>query len=353
MIKHVLVTGGAGYIGGATVRLLLQNSYEVTVLDNLSRGHRNSVHPDVHLVVGNIGDTVLLTKLFSENSFDAVMHFAAFAEVGESMLHPTLYFRNNTSATLTLLEACLRHRVGGFVFSSSTAVFGNPQAVPITESAPRHPVNPYGLSKLQTELMLEWFRQIHGLRYAVLRYFNAAGAWDGHGERHEPESHLIPNVLRAALGSAPVSIFGTNYPTREGTCVRDYIHIYDLAVAHLLVLRALLDLGSRAAAVPSSGPLIYNLGNGLGFSIREVISTASRVTGRNIPAIEAPRRPGDPPTLIASSEKIRHELGWSARYPGLEEILASAWDWHSTQPAAHTAGSRMARGFSGSKPLDK
>jgi len=339
MIQHVLVTGGAGYVGGATVRLLLQNSYMVTVLDDLSRGHHNSVHRDSHLVVGNTGDAVLLTKLFSENSFDAVMHFAAFAEVGESMLHPELYFRNNTSATLTLLEACLRHRVGRFVFSSSTAVFGIPQTVPIAECAPRHPVNPYGLSKLQTELMLEWFRRIHGLRYAVLRYFNAAGAWDGHGERHEPESHLIPNVLRAALRAAPVPIFGTDYPTPDGTCVRDYIHIYDLAVAHLLVLRELLESGSQAAALPSSDPLIYNLGNGLGFSIREVISTASRVTGRNILAIESPRRPGDPPALIASSEKIRHELGWSPRYPHLEDILASAWAWHSAQPVAHPDGS--------------
>jgi UDP-glucose 4-epimerase len=335
MIQHVLVTGGAGYVGGATVRLLLQNSYEVTVLDDLSRGHRNSVHADSHLVAGNVSDTVLLNRLFSENSFDAVMHFAAFAEVGESMRHPALYFRNNTSATLALLEACLHHHVCRFVFSSSTAVFGIPQTVPIAESAPRNPVNPYGLSKLQTELMLEWFRQIHGLRYAVLRYFNAAGAWDGHGERHDPESHLIPNVLRAAFGSAPVPIFGTDYPTPDGTCVRDYIHIYDLAVAHLLVLQALLESGSQAVALPCSGPLIYNLGNGLGFSIREVISTASRVTGRNIPAIESPRRPGDPPTLIASSEKIRQELGWSPRYPHLEDILDSAWRWHSTQSTAH------------------
>jgi UDP-glucose 4-epimerase len=353
MIQHVLVTGGAGYIGGATVRLLLQNSYKVTVLDDLSRGHRNTVHRDSRLVVGNTGDTVLLTELFSENSFDAVMHFAAFAEVGESMLRPELYFRNNTSATLTLLEACLRHRVDRFVFSSSTAVFGVPQTVPIAESAPRDPVNPYGLSKLQTEVMLEWFRQTHGLRYAVLRYFNAAGAWDGHGECHEPESHLIPNVLRAALGSRPVPIFGTDYPTRDGTCVRDYIHIYDLSVAHLLVLRELLDGGSQGAASPSSGPLIYNLGNGLGFSIREVISTASRVTGRNILAIESPRRPGDPPTLIANAEKIRRELGWSPRYPHLEDILASAWAWHSDRSAACPDGSRTDCGFSRTSALDK
>jgi UDP-glucose 4-epimerase len=322
----ILVTGGAGYIGAAAVRLLLQNSHSVTVLDDLSRGHRDSIPPAARLVVGNIADSALLDRLFSETAhtapFGAVMHFAAFAEVGESMLHPALYFRNNTAATLTLLEACLRHRIHRFVFSSSAAVFGVPQSVPIPESAPKHPVNPYGESKLQTEIMLDWFHRIHGLRYAALRYFNAAGAWDGHGERHQPESHLLPNVLRAALGSVPpVRIFGADYPTPDGTCVRDFVHIYDLAVAHLLVLRALSD---------SASPLIYNLGNGHGFSIREVISAAARVTGRHIPSIESPRRPGDPPALVASSEKIRRELGWSPEFSSLDSILSSAWAWHNS-----------------------
>ncbi|HEU0367941.1 MAG TPA: UDP-glucose 4-epimerase GalE, partial [Candidatus Acidoferrum sp.] len=226
------------------------------------------------------------------------------------------YFRNNTAATLTLLEACLRHKITRFVFSSSCSVFGFPQTVPISEDAPKLPVNPYGQSKLQTEIMLEWFRQIHGLRYAVLRYFNAAGAWDGHAERHDPESHLIPNLLRSALGSSgPVRIFGTDYPTPDGTCVRDYIHIYDLAQAHLLVLRALEDSGQR----------IYNLGNGTGFSIREVLAAARRVTGREVLFIESPRRPGDPPALVASSEKIRRELHWVPEYPHLDDILSSAW----------------------------
>jgi UDP-glucose 4-epimerase len=244
------------------------------------------------------------------------MHFAAFAEVAESMQNPVLYFRNNTAATLTLLEACLRHRVLRFVFSSSCSVFGFPQTLPITEDAPKLPVNPYGQSKLQTEIMLEWFRRIHGLRYAVLRYFNAAGAWDGHAENHQPESHLIPNVLRAAFGNAgPVSIFGTDYSTPDGTCVRDYIHVYDLAQAHLLVLRALEDSDQR----------IYNLGNGTGFSIREVIAAARRVTGRDVPFLESPRRSGDPPTLVASSEKIRRELNWTPNYPHLDDILSSAW----------------------------
>lgn len=316
MPQHILVTGGAGYIGGATVRLLLQHDFQVTVLDDLSRGHRSSVPPAARLVVGKIGDARLLHQLFAESPIHAVMHFAAFAEVGESMQNPALYFRNNTAATLTLLEACLRHNVTRFVFSSSCSVFGFPQAVPISEDAPKLPVNPYGLSKLQTEIMLEWFRRIHGLRYAVLRYFNAAGAWEGHCERHDPESHLIPNVLRAALGaSGPVSIFGTDYPTPDGTCVRDYIHIYDLAQAHLLVLGAL----------EHSDQCIYNLGTGTGFSIREVIAAARRVTGREVPFVESLRRPGDPPTLVASSEKIRRELNWTPEWPHLDQILSSAW----------------------------
>ena len=316
MPQHILVTGGAGYIGGATVRLLLQSKFQVTVLDDLSRGHRSSVPPAARLVVGNIADGALLNQLFAESAVHALMHFAAFAEVAESMQNPALYFRNNTAATLTLLEACLRHKITRFVFSSSCSVFGFPQTLPISEDAPKLPVNPYGQSKLQTEIMLEWFRQIHGLRYAVLRYFNAAGAWDGHAERHDPESHLIPNLLRSALGSSgPVRIFGTDYPTPDGTCVRDYIHIYDLAQAHMLVLRALEDSGQR----------IYNLGNGTGFSIREVIAAARRVTGREVPFVESPRRPGDPPTLVASSEKIRRELHWVPEYPHLDDILSSAW----------------------------
>ena len=315
MAQHILVTGGAGYIGGATVRLLLQNNFQVTVLDDLSRGHRDSVPAAARLVIGNIADASLLNELVSTSPMHAVMHFAAFAEVAESMQNPALYFRNNTAATLTLLEACLRHQVTRFVFSSSCSVFGVPQSLPITEDSSKLPVNPYGQSKLQTEIMLEWFRQIHGLRYAVLRYFNAAGAWDGCSERHDPESHLIPNVLRAALGSSgPVRIFGTDYPTPDGTCVRDYIHIYDIAHAHLLLLRALDDFGDCT----------YNVGNGTGFSIREVIAAARRVTGKDVPFIECPRRPGDPPSLVASSEKIRRELNWCARYPTLDEILASA-----------------------------
>jgi UDP-glucose 4-epimerase len=315
MPQHILVTGGAGYIGGATVRLLLQHDFHVTVLDDLSRGHRDTVPSAARLVVGNIADAPLLNELFSASPIHAVMHFAAFAEVAESMQNPALYFRNNTAATLAFLEGCLRHKITRFVFSSSCSVFGVPQYLPIREDAPKLPVNPYGQSKLQTEIMLEWFRQVHGLRYAVLRYFNAAGTWHGHFERHEPESHLIPNVLRAALGvSGPVAIFGTDYPTPDGTCVRDYVHIYDIAQAHLLVLRSL----------EASDHCIYNVGNGTGFSIREVIAATRRVTGREVPFLDSPRRAGDPPTLVASSEKIRRELNWCPRYPTLDEILSSA-----------------------------
>ena len=323
MNEHVLVTGGAGYIGGAAVRLLLQHNYQVTVLDNLSRGHRSSLAEGVPLIVGDAGDRDCLSGIFSTNRFDAVMHFAAFAEVGESMLQPAKYFQNNTCSALTLLEACLTHNVSKFVFSSTCAVFGFPHSIPIPETAAKLPVNPYGQSKLQTEIMLEWFHRVHGLRYAVLRYFNAAGAWDGHGEHHEPESHLIPNVLRAALGTTgPVPIFGSDYPTPDGTCVRDFIHIYDLATAHLAVLQSL----------NTSHRQIYNLGNGTGFSVREVIAAAARVTGGKIDFMESPRRPGDPPVLIASSEKIRRELGWTPKYTSLEEIVQTAWSWHVANP---------------------
>jgi UDP-glucose 4-epimerase len=323
MTEHILVTGGAGYIGGAAVRLLLQHNYQVTVLDNLSRGHRRSLADGVALIVGDAGDRDCLSGIFSANRFDAVMHFAAFAEVGESMLQPAKYFQNNTCSTLTLLEACLAHNVSKFVFSSTCSVFGFPDSLPIVETAVKQPVNPYGQSKLQTEIMLDWFHRVHGLRYAVLRYFNAAGAWDGHGEHHEPESHLIPNVLRAALGTAgPVPIFGSDYPTPDGTCVRDFIHIYDLATAHLAVLQSL----------NTSHRQIYNLGNGTGFSVREVIAAASRVTGRKVAFTESPRRPGDPPVLIAGSEKIRRELGWTPKYTSLEEIVQTAWNWHVANP---------------------
>jgi UDP-glucose 4-epimerase len=323
---RILVTGGAGYIGAATGRVLLDEGHEVVALDSLSNGHRAAVPEGVRLVVGDVGDPVLLDRLFAEHKFDAVMHFAALAEVGESMKAPARYFRNNTVGTLTLLEACATHNVLRFVFSSTCAIFGEPESSPIVETLPKHPVNPYGESKLQTERMLEWFQRIHGLRYAALRYFNACGAWKEQGEHHDPESHLIPNILQVALGKRDaISIFGTDYPTPDGTCVRDYVHVYDLATAHVLSLRAL-------DAQPA---LHYNLGIGRGFSVREVIEAARRVTGRPIPAKAAPRRPGDPPFLVANSERVQRELGWKPRFATLDSIMQSAWDWHVAHPEGY------------------
>jgi UDP-glucose 4-epimerase len=326
MEMKVLVTGGAGYIGSVTARLLLEQGHAVTILDNLSRGHRGSIPSAARFIEGDLADIELLRRAFREGGFDAVLHFAAFAEVGESMHHPQLYFRNNTLNTCNLLEVCLAHKVLRFVFSSTCAVFGDPQTPEISESSATNPLNPYGESKLQTERILAWYHKIHRLRYAVLRYFNAAGAWSYHGEHHDPESHLIPLVLRVASGQRPaIHIFGADYPTPDGTCIRDYIHIYDLATAHLLVLNAL----------HSHGQLIFNLGNDKGFSVREVIAAARRVTGHAIPETESPRRPGDPPILVASSKKIRDELHWQPEFPGIDGIVRSAWEWHRAHPQGY------------------
>lgn len=323
----VLVTGGAGYIGATAVRLLLKHGHEVTALDNLSQGHREAVPEKARLVIADLADRETLSDLFRESKFDAVMHFAALALVGDSMKYPERYFRNNVTNSLNLLECCAANHVSRFVFSSTAAVFGDPQTRLIVESTPKAPLNPYGESKLQVEAMLRWFQQIHGVRYAVLRYFNVAGAWDGHGEHHDPESHLIPNVLQVAMGKrASVSVFGTDYPTPDGSCVRDYVHTYDLAMAHFLVMDALKD---REA-------LAYNLGNGNGFSVREVISTARKITGHPIPVVESPRRPGDPPVLVASSEKIGKELGWKPKYATLESIIQTAWEWHQAHPNGYS-----------------
>ena len=319
----VLITGGAGYIGATAVRLLLKHGHEVTALDNLSQGHREAVPEKARLVIADLSDRETLTDLFRESKFDAVMHFAAVALVGDSMKYPERYFRNNVTNSLNLLECCAANHVSRFVFSSTAAVFGDPQTPLIVESSPKAPLNPYGESKLQVEAMLRWFQQIHGVRYAVLRYFNVAGAWDDHGEHHDPESHLIPIVLQVAMGKrASVSVFGKDYPTPDGTCVRDYVHIYDLAMAHSLVMDALKD---REA-------LAYNLGNGNGFSVRQVIEAARKITGHAIPVVESPRRPGDPPVLVASSEKIGKELGWKAKYATLESIIETAWEWHRAHP---------------------
>lgn len=323
MTETILVAGGAGYIGSVVVAQLLERGYKPVVFDDLSHGHRAALRPGTTLVVGNIGDRSALEKVFAEFKPAAVLHFAAFIEAGESMVHPEKFFRNNTANALTLLETMLARNVKRFVFSSTAALYGTPEKTPIEEDAPLHPTNAYGESKLLVEQMLDWLQRIHGLRYACLRYFNAAGAAGAQGEDHHPESHLIPLALQVALGARKeLAIFGTDYPTPDGTCVRDYVHVSDLASAHLLVLEALKE----------KEKLIYNLGNGRGFSVREVIETVRKVTGHAIPAKQSPRRPGDPAVLVASSERIKKDLGWRPEYADLESIVRSAWEWRLAHP---------------------
>jgi len=325
----ILVTGGAGYIGGTVAGLLIQKEHQAVVFDNLSHGRRDLLPTGVTFVEGELADRAAIENLFIEakeqgQPFDGVLHFAALIEAGESMVKPEIFFRNNTASTLTLLEAILAHGPRKLVFSSTAAVYGEPEVVPIQENARLLPTNAYGESKLLVEHMLGWFNRIHGLRSASLRYFNVAGAPEGpdgitRGEAHEPESHLIPLVLDVALGRRQsIRIYGEDYHTPDGTCIRDYIHVSDLADAHLLALGA-LDTQER---------LIYNLGNGKGFSVREVIESARRVTGHAIPAEVHPRRAGDPAVLVASSEKAIRELGWKPKYTQLDEILRTAWIWH-------------------------
>jgi len=325
----ILLTGGAGYIGSAVASLLAEQGHRVVVFDNLSHGRRELLPAGVEFVEGELADRPALEDLFISAKlqgppFDAVLHFAALIEAGESMARPEIYFRDNTASTLSLLEAMLAHGPRRLVFSSTAAVYGEPESLPIQEDARLLPTNAYGDSKLLVEHMLDWFNRIHGLRYASLRYFNVAGAAEGpggvaRGEAHEPESHLIPLVLDVALGRRPsIRIYGADYPTPDGTCIRDYIHVSDLADAHLLALDA-LETRDR---------VILNLGNGQGFSVREVIESARRVTGHPIPAEIHPRRPGDAAVLVASSEKAIRELGWKPRYTQLDEIIRTAWIWH-------------------------
>ena len=316
----ILITGGAGYIGGTLTRLLLSQGHAVTVYDNLCHSKRLAVAANASFIDGDIADRTLLEKTLSQGRFDGVMHFAALIEAGESMKVPEIYFRNNTSATLTLLETMLATGHDRLVFSSTAAVYGEPESTPILEDAKLQPTNPYGESKLLVEQMLRWMNLSHGLKYASLRYFNVAGAIEGYGEAHEPESHLIPLILDVALGRrANIKIFGRDYPTKDGTCVRDYIHVRDLAEAHGLALGALSEAKSR---------LIYNIGNGQGFTVLEVLDSVRRVTGRPVAVEEHERRPGDPAVLVASSEKIKSELGWKPQFAELDQIIASAWEWH-------------------------
>ncbi len=323
---NIFVAGGAGYIGSAAAEALLSAGHSVTVYDSLVTGHREAVPTGARFIHANLEDSHALAEALTSNRYDAVMHFAAFIEAGESMKDPGKFFRNNFVNSLRLMETCIQAGVQKFVFSSTAAVYQSSDE-PLTEESPLGPNNVYGQTKLMTEQALDWYRQIYGLRYAALRYFNACGALPGRGEAHQPESHLIPRVLQIALGQAErASIYGTDYPTPDGTCIRDYIHIADLVSAHLLALEAL----------DSREKMIYNLGSGNGFSVREVIETAREVTGRPIPVVEAPRRPGDPARLIASSQKIKAELGWAPKYDDLREILASAWEWHRTHPNGYS-----------------
>jgi len=315
----VLITGGAGYIGGTVTRLLLADGNAVTVYDNLCHSKRTAVPESAELVQGDVADRELLQKVLKGGQFDAIMHFAALIEAGESMQRPEVYFRNNTASTLTLLEAMIATGHDRLVFSSTAACYGEPERTPILEDARLAPTNPYGESKLLVEKVLRWMNEAHHLRYAILRYFNVAGAIAGYGEAHEPESHLIPLILDVALGRrASIKIFGRDYPTKDGTCVRDYIHVRDLADAHVLALKALQD----------KSQMIYNIGNGEGFTVLEVIESARRVTGKRIPVEECERRPGDPAVLVASSEKITRELGWKPKFAELDAIVESAWEWH-------------------------
>lgn len=322
---RVLVTGGAGYIGSATAQALIQAGNSVTVIDSLIKGHRAAVPDQAQFVHADIGDQDALKSILTGQPFDAIMHFAAFIEAGESMQDPGKFFENNLFNSLCLIENAVAAGIRKFLLSSTAGVYASSDE-PLKEDHPLGPTSVYGQTKLMVEQGLEWYRQIFGLHYAALRYFNAAGALPHHGEDHQPESHLIPLVLRVALDQREsIHIFGSDYPTPDGTCIRDYIHIADLVSAHLLALEA-LDTGDR---------LVYNLGNGTGYSVLEVIQTARQVTGHAIPAVEAPRRPGDAARLVAASDLIRRELGWEPQIPDLKDIIASAWEWHRTHPQGY------------------
>ena len=328
-MKNVLVVGGAGYIGSHMCKCLANNGYNPIVLDNLVYGHRQAVKWGP-FIEGSNGDSKLIRHVFSEYQIVAVMHFAAFCYVGESVTDPGKYYRNNVANTLNLLEVMVEKNINNFIFSSSCATYGGPDEIPITEQHPQNPINPYGRTKLMVEQILDDFKDAYGLESVCLRYFNAAGADpDGElGEDHEPETHLIPLVLQTALGQrAEMNIFGDDYPTRDGTCIRDYIHINDLAQAHFLALERILS------GLPGGK---YNLGNGSGCSVREVIEIARNVTGKSIPSKIVERRPGDPAELIGSSEKAIKELGWKPQFPNLDAIIETAWKWHRSHPEGYT-----------------
>jgi len=322
---HILVTGGAGYIGSAAAEALLNAGQSVTVFDNLSHGHRAAVPVGATFVHGDIRDRQAVAEAFELATYDAVMHFAAYIEAGESMKDPGTFFHNNVTGALNVIEECVRHQTKRFILSSTAAIFAGSDE-PLSEDAHIAPANTYGETKLMVEQMLKWYHQVHSLRYATLRYFNAAGAMPGRGEAHQPESHLIPRLLAVPLGLASeIALFGSDYPTPDGTCIRDYIHLADLVSAHLVVLEALNKNEGE-------GALAYNVGSGSGYSNRQVIETARAVTGHPIPVKELPRRPGDSPRLVAASDKIRRELGWQPQHSDLKNIITSAWEWHRARP---------------------
>ena len=323
---NVLVTGGAGYIGSITVELLLNGGHEVVVFDNLCRGHRAAIDPRARFIEGDLRDPAAIDAAFTGGRVDAVLHFAAFALVGESMQEPELYFHNNVYGGLNLIEAMRRHGVRRIIFSSTCATYGLPERVPMDEQLPQRPENPYGESKLMLETLLRWYERLHDFRPVFLRYFNACGATEKFGEAHDPETHLIPNILRVALGQqAELSVFGDDYDTPDGTCIRDYIHIVDLAQAHILAM-----MGEE------TGP--FNLGNGNGYSVLEVVNAARAITGHPLPIRVQPRRPGDPPRLVAAADRARSVLGWNPQRASLETIIADAWAWHQAHPSGYAAG---------------
>jgi UDP-glucose 4-epimerase len=329
LILKILVTGGAGYIGSITAAELLAAGHEVVVIDNLYQGHRGAVPQGAAFVQGDLRDADAVARLFREHKgIDGIMHFASYTLVGESMQKPLLYLRDNLVAGTNLLEQAVANGVDRFILSSTANLFEEPESMPIEPDNRIVPGSPYGESKFFLERTLHWFERIYGLKYTCLRYFNASGDTPDRGEHHDPELHLIPVVLEVALGKRErVTIFGNDYPTKDGTCVRDYIHVVDLAQAHILAMGALDQLGSRK----------YNLGNGNGFTVLEVVQAAERITGRAIAYEIGPRRPGDPAVLVASSEKIRRELGWRPRFATLDQIIGSAWDWHSRHPDGYTS----------------
>lgn len=319
---NILVTGGAGYIGSATAEALVRDGHSVTVYDSLATGHRAAVPEGAAFIQADLSDSRALARTLGDGRFDAVMHFAASIEAGESMRDPGRFYQNNVVNALTLIETAVRAGVMRFVLSSTAAVFRSSDE-PLTEESPLGPTNVYGHTKLMVEQALDWYRQIHGLHFAVLRYFNASGALAGRGEAHRPETHLIPLILQVPLGQRKsAQIFGTDYPTPDGTCIRDYIHIIDLVSAHVLALGGLSERDR----------LVYNLGSGNGYSVRQVIETARLVTGHPIPVEELPARPGDSARLVASPEKIKRELGWKPEHDSLHEIISSAWEWHRLHP---------------------